>query len=214
MAIRHAARWVAGRDLTVVVGSHASMALGPTSEHTGGMSLTPGTRTLTQDDGELLLLTTVEGRMARMGHELALRIDRWTATLTVGQEVGDTTLQVSADLGSLSLKGSRDPGKPVSDKDGRDILSNAQKTLQVQQQPELSFVSTSAEGTWEAVTLQGNLTLHGRTRPQVLRVAATDSGYRLTGQVTQSDFGIKPYSVMMGALKVGDRVDVEVSVGL
>lgn len=178
------------------------------------MSLTPGTRTLNQDDGELVLLTTVEGRMARMGHELALRIDRWTATLTVGQEVSATTLQVSADLGSLSLQGSRDPGKPVSEKDARDILANALKTLQVQQHAEASFASTSAEGTWEAVTLQGDLTLQGRTRPQVLRVAAAESGYRLTAQVTQSDFGIKPYSIMMGALKVGDRVDVEVSVRL
>ncbi|SDC02647.1 Polyisoprenoid-binding protein YceI [Raineyella antarctica] len=178
------------------------------------MSLAPGTRTLTQDDGEFLLLTTVEGRMARMGHELALRIDRWTATLTVGPEVSATALQVSADLRSLSLKGSRDPGKPVSEKDARDILSNAQKTLQVQQHAEVSFTSTSAEGTWEAVTLQGDLTLHGHTRPQVLRVVATESGYRLTGQVAQSDFGIKPYSIMMGALKVGDRVDVEVSVRL
>ena len=92
------------------------------------MSLAPGTRTLTQDDGELLLLTTVEGRMARMGHELTLRIDRWPASLTVGQEVSAPALQVDGDLRSLSLKGSRDPGKPVSEKDARDILTNAQKT--------------------------------------------------------------------------------------
>lgn len=55
---------------------------GPASGHTAGMPLTPGTRTLDQNDGELLLLTTVEGRMARMGHELAFRVDRWTASLT------------------------------------------------------------------------------------------------------------------------------------
>lgn len=178
------------------------------------MPLTPGTRTLDQNDGELLLLTTVEGRMARMGHELAFRVDRWTASLTVGQEVSATALQVSADLRSLSLKGSRDLGKPVSEKDARDILANAQKTLQVQQYPEINFASTSAEGTWEAATLQGNLTLHGQTRPELLRVGVTEAGYRLTGQVSQTDFGIKPYSVMMGALKVGDRVDLEVTVRL
>ena len=178
------------------------------------MSLAPGTRTLTQDDGELLLLTTVEGRMARMGHELALRIDRWTASLTVGQEVSATALQVDADLRSLSLKGSRDPGKPVSEKDARDILTNAQKTLQAQQYPQIGFTSTSAQGTWETVTLQGNLTLHGQTRPQALRVTATESGYRLTGRLTQSDFGIKPFAIMMGALKVANTVDVEVTVRL
>ncbi|WOQ17852.1 YceI family protein [Raineyella sp. W15-4] len=178
------------------------------------MSLTPGTHALTQDDGELILLTTVEGRAARLGHALALRIDRWTASLTVGQEPSATALEVSADLRSLTLKGSRDAGKSVAEKDAREILANAQKTLQVQQYPEFRFVSTAATGTWEAVTLEGNLTLHGQTRPQVLQVALTESGYRLTGQVTQSDFGIKPYSFMMGALKVGDRVDVEVTVRL
>lgn len=178
------------------------------------MSLTPGTHKLTQDNGELTLLTTVEGRAARLGHALALRIDRWTASLAVGEEPSATALEVSADLRSLTLKGSRDAGKPVAEKDAREILANAQKTLQAQQYPEFHFVSTAATGTWDAVTLEGNLTLHGQTRPQVLQVAVTESGYRLTGQVTQSDFGIKPYSFMMGALKVGDRVDVEVTVRL
>lgn len=178
------------------------------------MTLTPGSRTLTQDDGDLLLLTTVEGRMARMGHELAFRIDRWTGVVTVGQAVGATSLQVSADLRSLSLRGSRDPGKPVAEKDAREILANAQKTLQVEQYPQISFASTSATGGWDAATLEGDLVLHGRTHPQVLRVAATASGYRLTGRVAQADFGIRPYSILMGALRVGDRVDVEVTVRL
>ncbi|QGF22646.1 YceI family protein [Raineyella fluvialis] len=178
------------------------------------MTLTPGTRTLTQDDGELLLLTRVEGPMARMGHELALRIDRWSASLTIGQEPTETALQVTADLRSLAIKGSRIPGKLVPVKDALEIFTSSQKSLQVQKYPEVTFASTKAEGTWDALALEGNLTLHGRTQPQILRITAAESQYRLITQITQSAFGIKPFSFMMGALKVGDTVDLEVTVRL
>ena len=50
--------------------------------------------------------------------------------------------------------------------------------------------------------------IHGISRQQTVDV--DDDGQRLSSAVTvrQSDFGIKPYSLMMGALKVADEVTV------
>ena len=63
--------------------------------------------------------------------------------------------------------------------------------------------------------IDGTLTLHGQSRPLRLQVTRTGDGqYRATATVTQSQFGIKPYSGMFGALKLRDAVDIEVTVTL
>ncbi len=63
--------------------------------------------------------------------------------------------------------------------------------------------------------IAGTLTLAGRSRP--LRLAVRPSGpgrYVVTGSVTQSDYGIKPYAGFLGALKVRDAVGIQVEVSL
>ena len=42
----------------------------------------------------------------------------------------------------------------------------------------------------------------------------TPDRYRATTVVTQSAYGIKPYSAFLGALKVRDDVEVEIEVDL
>jgi polyisoprenoid-binding protein YceI len=65
------------------------------------------------------------------------------------------------------------------------------------------------------VTIDGTLTVCGQTRP--LRLAVSETGpdrYRATATVVQSEYGIKPYTAFLGALRVRDAVDVEVDVDL
>ena len=57
--------------------------------------------------------------------------------------------------------------------------------------------------------------MHGQSRPLRLEVSQTGEGqYRATATVVQSQFGIKPYSGMFGALKLRDDVEVEITVTL
>lgn len=56
---------------------------------------------------------------------------------------------------------------------------------------------------------------HGIERPLRLDVVGEDADrYRGSATVTQSAFGIKPYSGMFGTLKVRDAVQVEFDVDL
>jgi len=61
--------------------------------------------------------------------------------------------------------------------------------------------------------VQGNLTITGNTKPVTLAVTVEDGpgGTKVTGttKLTDSDFGVKPYS-KMGALKVKDEVDMQI----
>jgi polyisoprenoid-binding protein YceI len=72
-------------------------------------------------------------------------------------------------------------------------------------------VSAAADG---GLSVQGDLTLRGNVRPLTFDV--TYDGQRLGGSavIKQSDWKIKPYSALFGALKVVDEVTVSVDATL
>jgi hypothetical protein len=54
---------------------------------------------------------------------------------------------------------------------------------------------------------------NARKRPLQLEVSRLGAGrYRARGQVVQSEYGIKPYTALFGALKLADPVGVEAEV--
>lgn len=180
--------------------------------------LTPGRYELTAADGDLLLRTVCEGPAARLGHDLTLIVPRWQAILEVGAEPADCRLDVTAELGGLAVLESRGGVKPMSDADRAEIERNAAKSLGVDRHPVVRFASTGITGSWREGEITGDLTLHGRTHEHVFQVVVLegqgsgDNSVRLGGDVKQRRFGIKPYSTMVGALRVADAVLVEVSV--
>ena len=66
--------------------------------------------------------------------------------------------------------------------------------------------------------MAGNLNIGGQSRQVTLdlSIAPGGDGAHLKGRVpiVQSNFGIKPFSAMMGALKVKDEVEVDLDVRL
>ena len=63
--------------------------------------------------------------------------------------------------------------------------------------------------------MRGELELAGTKRPASFELeAAADGRVRGTLPVTQSEWGIKPYRGMMGALKVRDTIEVVLDVPL
>jgi hypothetical protein len=65
------------------------------------------------------------------------------------------------------------------------------------------------------LTVRGELELAGTRRPASFELsAAADGRVRGTLPVTQSEWGIKPYRGMMGALKVRDTIEVVLDVPL
>jgi polyisoprenoid-binding protein YceI len=60
----------------------------------------------------------------------------------------------------------------------------------------------------------GNMTITGTTRP--VNVSLNVNGTQITAatKISQKDFGIKPFSAMLGAIKLRDDVDFELTVDL
>ena len=78
--------------------------------------------------------------------------------------------------------------------------------------PQIRFVSTQVSETTEGYNIEGTLHLHGRKKH--ISIAARRLGDRLTTELelNQPDFGVKPYSAMMGTLKVKPKIVVRIGV--
>jgi polyisoprenoid-binding protein YceI len=102
---------------------------------------------------------------------------------------------------------------------GEDDKASIRETIDedVLKREPLEFRSTSVEVSSDGgrITVQGDLTLVGTTRPIAVELTVGDAG-RLSGSVTikQTDWGISPYSALFGALKVADDVEVAIDVVL
>jgi polyisoprenoid-binding protein YceI len=70
-------------------------------------------------------------------------------------------------------------------------------------------VRDAVEVAGDGLSARGDLTMAGATRPVSARLALSPDGH-VTGTIplTQSEWGIKPYRGLMGALRVRDSVEV------
>ncbi|MCA0291692.1 MAG: YceI family protein [Actinobacteria bacterium] len=177
------------------------------------MTIPTGSYDLSADNGALLVKTFTDGPAAAMGHNLVIEATSWAAQVEIGKTPAASRVSMTADLTSLEVRDGTGGAKPLSAGDKGKILDNAAKALNAKKHPELRFTATDISGTWDAGLVRGGMTINGTTAPLDLTLDQPAPGeLRLTGTIVQSDFGIKPYSTMMGALKLKDAVDVEVSI--
>ena len=81
--------------------------------------------------------------------------------------------------------------------------------LDPERYPEITFRSTGVDEKNSNLSVRGNLMLHGQTRPINVSVTRTQSHYRGSATVKQTDFGIKPISIAGGTIKVKDEVGID-----
>jgi polyisoprenoid-binding protein YceI len=166
---------------------------------------------LDASDGELLIRTGVKGRAARMGHRLTIVMTRWQATVSwAGAEPAAAELAVETDSfdvlrGEGGVKGLSGPEKTL-------VRSNALKSLDTGRFPEIRFTAETIDKTDDGYRLTGKLHIRGKSRQHVIDLRTEDLGdsWRMSAEssVRQSDYGVKPYSLLMGSVQVADDVTV------
>lgn len=176
--------------------------------------MTDSVWSLDESAGELLVKTGVTGRAARMGHRLTIAMDSWRAEVTwlAGEPAGvDLTVEVDSlrvIRGEGGVKGLSGPEKTI-------VRSNAMKALDVDRYPQILFQANDVQKTAEGYRLVGTLQIHGKTRERIVDVHVEDLGamWRMSGEaeVNQTDFGVKPYSILMGSVKIADTVTVSLA---
>jgi polyisoprenoid-binding protein YceI len=170
--------------------------------------------TLDAADGELLLRTGVKGRAARMGHRLTIAMTRWQATVRwAGADPVAAELKVDTD--SFEVVGSRGGVKGLSSPEKALVRSNALSSLDAGRFPDIRFTTDEIEETENGYRLTGTLHIRGKQRKHVIDLRTEDSGdsWQISTESTvrQSEYGIKPYSLLMGSVRVADDVTLSFS---
>ncbi|HVB45563.1 MAG TPA: YceI family protein [Streptosporangiaceae bacterium] len=180
------------------------------------MAVRAGYYLLGPQQGRLALLTARDGLAAQIGHDLTIEVRDWSAELNVNDDLGPTDLVVRIDMNSLVVSEGTGGVKPLTERDRREIVVSARKVLRADRRPEATFTAAVFEpGSNGGGFVQGSLTLAGATRPLRLHVRKTGANsYHAIASVRQSEFGIRPYTAFLGALKVSDSVGIVVDVEL
>ncbi|HEX2047019.1 MAG TPA: YceI family protein [Acidimicrobiales bacterium] len=152
---------------------------------------------------------------AKLAHDLTLRATQWSGTLNVDDSPAGCSAMLTVDPRSIEIVEARGGVKSLSDKDRRDIDKNVnEKVLETGKFPELKFESTSCHGSEPNFKAAGNMTIKGTTKPVDVDINVNGTTVTARTSISQKDFGIKPFSAMMGAIKLRDDVDFELTVNL
>lgn len=167
-------------------------------------------RSFDAGNAECLVFTEKAGLLSAVAHDLKLRVERFEV------RVEADGVQGSFDAGSLRVVCARSDRRDLPDalsaRDRAEIESNiAAKVLDARRHPAILFQSRSLaeqEGGWRA---EGTLSIRGRARPLV--VVARREGDRAVSEsvLHQPDFGIQPYSALLGTLRIKPDVTVRLS---
>jgi len=178
------------------------------------MPIATGTHKLGPENAALTVNTGRSGAAAKAGHDLVIAVTAWEATVEVADGATPTGLTLDADPTSLRVRSGTGGAKALGDDDIAKIHSSIDDD--VLKRKGITFRSTLVQAAPDgSLTVQGELDLRGTARPISFDLAVGDRG-RLSGSavVKQTDWGMKPYSALFGALKVSDEVEVVIEAQL
>ena len=164
-------------------------------------------------NSECLLFSFKDGLLSRLAHDLKLQVERFSI------EVDDSSRQIKATFDPSSIQvvsaqtDGRDDPSTLSKGDKKKIHDNVVKdVLRVRKHPEICFDSNNVVERGEGFAVEGTLQMHGKSRNIQASVRADGDRWVTEVRIHQPDFGIKPYTAALGALKVKPDVLVRLSV--
>ena len=174
--------------------------------------LTQGTHSFGPDDGTLSVRTGRTGAAAKAGHDLLIAVTSWEATLELAPDPAQSSLTLTADAASLRVLEGTGGMQSLGDDDRASIVKTIDDDVLHGTGIEFRSSEVRIAGDGDTIEVRGELTLAGNTSPIDFDLHLDRDG-RLNGRavIRQTEWGIKPYSTLFGALKVADEVAVEVS---
>ena len=162
---------------------------------------------------ECRVFTHREGLLSSFGHDLELAVTRFDV------RVDEAARRVDASFDAASLRvvralrdGAEVPGG-VSDADRRSIEENVRRdVLDARRFPEIRYRSSRVVDVEGGFDVTGRLLLHGEERDVPVTLRRAGDRYVADVRLHQPDFGIRPYSAFLGAIRVKPDVLVRLAV--
>ena len=170
------------------------------------MPMPPGKHALGPENGTLTLMTARQGAASKAGHDLVIEVTSWGAVLDVDESI---SMSLTADAASLRVREGTGGVTSLGDEEKAGIEQTIRD--EVLKDTTIEFRSTEVtESPDGSVKVDGELELAGRTHPISFELQALEDGLRGSATVKQSEWGMKPYSILFGTLKVADEVQVAI----
>jgi polyisoprenoid-binding protein YceI len=159
------------------------------------------------------VLTYKEGLLSAVAHDLSIDITK----LSIQFDPADRSIDAVFDPTSLvvrcAMKDGVEKADTLSAKDKRDIEGNIVKDVLVtKKHEEIRFRSKSVTETGSGYQVSGKLEIKGTSRDVAFDMKRVGDDLEAKVRIHQPDFGVKPYSAMLGALKIKPDIDVVVRV--
>lgn len=169
----------------------------------------PGKYEFGPSNGHLYVKTYKDGVAKAIGHDLTLEVTDWQAEVVVDDDPANASVSASASSKAFTVLEGHGGAKALRDKDRVDIIKNIDnKILKTDEHKDFVFKSTGVKAAGDHFDVAGDLTIMGKTSPATMVIDVNGNNAKGTISLKQTDYGIKPFSAMMGALKIKDNVDI------
>jgi hypothetical protein len=164
-------------------------------------------------DATIHVFTFKAGLLARVAHDLRLTLRQYEI------KVHARRVQAFAVAESLAIDGVMTPSgldtRTLSAKDQRSILETVHKEILMSRRyPRIELDGSIQTLAGNRHTLTGELRLRGQARPIKTELIRSGDSLSSVIELKPSEFGIAPYKALGGAIKLEDRVRVNITVAL
>jgi polyisoprenoid-binding protein YceI len=181
--------------------------------------------TVSSDASRLHILVYRGGKLARLGHNHVVTSRSISGRAWLHPEFERSGFELTVPVQSLIVDDPEDRRAHgadfplgISQKDIEGTKRNMLRpeVLDGERYPTISIKCAEVKGTRDSPTVTARITIKEGTRDISVPVQIAIDGARLTAtgefDILQTDFGMKPFSVVLGALEVQDRLHLEFSI--
>lgn len=176
---------------------------------------------LVEDGTRIYALVYRGGSMAKLGHNHVVLFPGARGDVYLSADPADSlfdlvvpVVDAVVDPPELRRSQGRDFQSNISDGARSRTRDNmlGEKILDAAQYPYIAVSSTAIEGPWTKPRVTLDITIRDATRGMTIPVSLEHDEHSLRAEgrleLLQSDFGIEPFTVLGGALRVEDRVEL------
>jgi polyisoprenoid-binding protein YceI len=162
------------------------------------------------------------GKFSKLGHNHVMTSQNLAGRVWVNPDFARSGFELSFPVAQLVVDDAEarraagsdfPPDIPQSDKDGTRKNMLKPEVLDVEHYPQVKLRSAHVGGTLEAPQVTASITIKDASRDVEVPVKLAVEGAKLTASgefdIQQSQFGMKPFSVALGALEVQDRLHLK-----
>ena len=135
----------------------------------------------------------------------------FTGEIVTAQDPAQSTVSATIDLGSIDTR-----------QEQRDAHIRSADFFDVENHPQMTFRSTAVKSDGADWTVEGELTVKGRTKPVVLTLelngfgpdayGGTRAGFSAKTEISRKAFGVDIDMPMDGGVVVGDKISIELEI--